>query len=75
MKRKTKTELLKDVVEAHTDLNIFAAIVAILEGGTVSARAQPDDFKIIAMSVRAQQRCLARYDKARAALVAEQEKP
>lgn len=70
MTARRQADLLKAVVEAHTDLTVFASIVSILEGGTVSARAQPDDFKIIAMCQRAQQRCLTRYDKARDALSA-----
>lgn len=61
-------ELIKAAVEAHADLNIFAAVVAILEGGTVSASAQPDDFKVIALCNSAQQKCLRRYDRAIAAL-------
>lgn len=38
--KKTQKQLIQDAIEAHSDLNIFAAIVATLEGGTVSARAQ-----------------------------------
>lgn len=63
-----KNDPAKAMVQAHTDLNIFAAIVAILEGGTVSADAQPDDFKIIKLCQRAQAKCLRRYDRAHAAL-------
>jgi hypothetical protein len=43
---------------------VFASIVAILEGGTVSANAQPDDFKIIRICQAAQQKALHRYDRA-----------
>lgn len=68
MKPKAEKKLIRDAVEAHADLNVFAAVVALLEGGIVSAGAQPDDFKIIAMAQRAQQRCLARYDRAMNAL-------
>jgi hypothetical protein len=68
MKRKSKAEFLKDATEAHTDINMFAAVVAMLEGGTMSAGAQPDDFKIIALCKRAQQRCLHRFEQAHAAL-------
>lgn len=68
MKKKTPKQLVKDAVYAHADLNAFAAVVALLEGGIVSADAQPDDFKIIAMAQRAQQRCLSRYDRAMNAL-------
>lgn len=65
---RTKRALIKTAAEAYADLNIFAACVAILEGGTVSADAQPDDFKVIALCLKAQQRCLKRYDRAMAAL-------
>lgn len=64
MTPKRQKQLIREAVEAHSDLNIFAAVVAILEGGTMSAGAQPDDFKLIAMSKLAQDRCLARYDRA-----------
>lgn len=67
-KRKSQKQLVQDAVEAHSDLNVFAAVVSMLEGGTVSSSAQPDDFKIIAQCERAQQRCLVRYDAALAAL-------
>lgn len=68
MKRKSTKELVQDAVEAHSDLNIFGAIIAILEGGTVSARAQPDDFRIINLCQKAQTKCLRRYDRALEAL-------
>lgn len=68
MKKKTQKQLIRDAVEAHSDLNIFASVVAALEGGTLSGAAQPDDFKIIAIAQRAQQRCLVRYDRAMNAL-------
>ncbi len=67
-KRKTRGDLAEEVAKAHTDLNIFAAIEATLEGGIVSADVQPDDFAIIRICQRAQQRCLRRYDNALAAL-------
>lgn len=70
MKRKSAKDFIKDAVEAHTDLNIFEAVVAILEGGTVSARAQPYDFRVIALCMRAEQQCLRRYDRAISALLA-----
>lgn len=67
-KSKDRKRLIRDVVEAHADLNAFASVVALMEGGIVSSGAQPDDFKIIALAQRAQQRCLARYDHAMNAL-------
>lgn len=64
MKREPLEQLIKEAAKAHSDLNIFYGVVALLEGGTVSADAQPDDFKIIALAKRAAQRCLVRYDRA-----------
>ena len=58
----------QEMAEAHTDLSVFAAVVALLEGGLLSAGAQPDDFKIIALAKRAQVKCLRRFDRARAKL-------
>lgn len=70
MPRKTMTtqEAAKAMAQAHTDLNVFGAIVELLEGGLVSADVQPDDFRIIDLAKRAQQRCLRRYDEAEALL-------
>lgn len=59
-------EHIREANAAHTDLNIFAAVVALLEGGLVSSGAQPDDFKIIKLAQQAQARCLRRYDDAMA---------
>lgn len=59
---------LKALVEAHTDLNMFAAVVAMLEGSIVSVSAQPDEFKVIALCQKAQLKCLRRYDRALKAL-------
>lgn len=61
-------KLLKAMTEAHTDLNIFEACIAILEGGTVSSDAQPYDFKVIELCRKAEQQCLRRFDRARDAL-------
>lgn len=53
-----------EAARAHTDLNIFAAVVSLLEGGHVSSDVQPFDFRIIRLAQQAQQRCLKRYDDA-----------
>lgn len=66
--RKTQKQLVKDAAAAHSDLNIFAAIVEMLEGGTVSSDAEPYDAKVISLCQRAQQQCLRRYDRAMNAL-------
>lgn len=59
-----KGEFIKAAAKAHSDLNIFAAVVAMLEGGTLSSDVQAIEFQIIAICQRAQQKCLARYDRA-----------
>lgn len=66
---KRRSELLKEISEAYADLNMFAAVVALLEGGTMSAGAQPYDFRIIKLCQQAQQKCLRRHDRARDALL------
>lgn len=68
MNQKARRAMIKEAVEAHNDLNIFEAVVAILEGGTVSAGAQPYDFRVIAICKKAQQECLRRYHRAMDAL-------
>lgn len=67
-KRKTRRDLAKDAAEARSDLNIFYGVIALLEGGTVSARSNPHDFKIIDRCRKASEQCLRRYDRAMAAL-------
>jgi hypothetical protein len=62
--KKTAAQWAKEAAVARSDLNIFAAVVALLEGGTVSADANPDDFAVIKRCQSAQQRCLRRYDRA-----------
>lgn len=61
-------ELIKEAAAALSDLNVLASIVAILEGGTVSADVQPTDFKIIKICQAEMNRCLRRFDRACAAL-------
>lgn len=68
MKKKTQKDWIKEAADAKSDLNIFAAVAAIMEGGTLSTDSQDDEFKFVAMSQRAQKRCLTRYDRAMDAL-------
>ncbi len=50
----------------HSDLNIFAAIVAILEGGTIyTANGRVTAARIISTCKAAQQRALQSYDRAK----------
>lgn len=50
--------------KAHSDLNIFAAIVALLEGGTVSTESDRVAQRIIEICQKHQAACLRRYDRA-----------
>lgn len=59
---------IKEANDAISDLNMFAAIVAILEGGSMSSGSHSDQFRIIKQAQNAQARCMHRYDKAMAAL-------
>ena len=55
---------------SHSDLNIFAAIVAILEGGCIY-RSNATAQKIIGICQREQQKLLRDYDQAVADILAE----
>jgi hypothetical protein len=68
MAKAKRDDLMAAMTEAHTDLVVFESIIAILEGGTVSARVQPYDFKVIALCKKAQQQSLKQFDRAREAL-------
>lgn len=64
-----KKDPVQVAVEAHTNLNIFGAIIAILEGGSIyGGTAQAAADAIIQRCQREQQRQLAEYDRALAAL-------
>lgn len=56
----------EEAAHAHTTLNIFAAIVKILEGGTVyNQSGQRTAARIIAICEQEQQRQLIIYDRER----------
>lgn len=62
---KTRHSLVKDAVEAHSNLNTYAAVVALLEGGTVHGGRHGPASRIIAICKKAQQDELIRFDRAR----------
>jgi len=64
MKKRSARDNLKDANEAHSDLNLFAAIVALLESGLNSAHTHRAADRIIAISQAEQSKCLARMDRA-----------
>lgn len=60
-----KPDYIKEAAQAHTNLNVFASVVSILEGGHLygcySDRAAQ---RIIDICKAEQDKCLARYDHA-----------
>ena len=67
--RKTSAQdLAAKVARAHTDLTIFYAVIAMLEGGTLGPDVNTDASRIIAACKRAAGRCLVRMDAANAKL-------
>jgi hypothetical protein len=64
-------EVVVKAAQCHTDLNIFAAIVSILEGGVIyTPYARRTSAKIISICQKEQQRLLQNYDAARRLLEA-----
>ena len=64
MKIKKSAEHAKAAARAHTDLNIFHGIIALLEGGLISSDSYPCADRIIAICKSEGAKCLARYDRA-----------
>lgn len=61
-------ELIDQAMRAHTDLNTFEAVVAIMEGGCIyDAGSHAAVSKIIAICRKEQQRLLRKQDAALAA--------
>jgi len=61
---KKRIEHCKAAARAHTDLNIFYGIIALLEGGLVSSQTYANADRIIAICKREAAKALVRYDKA-----------
>jgi hypothetical protein len=64
MRKKTLADHAKAAAKAHTDLNVFYGVIALMEGGLMSADSQSDVQRLIASCQRASAKCLARYDAA-----------
>lgn len=58
---------MKAAMSAHTNLHIFGAVIAIIEGGTLSSYSGTAPARIIAICHKEQQRLLKAMDKAVAA--------
>lgn len=61
---KTLKDRMHEASRAHCDLNIFYGVIALLEGGTISADADADKERIIAICRSASAKCLRRHDDA-----------
>lgn len=55
---------IKDAAEAHSDLNIFAAVAALMESSLVSSNCFGAESRIVHICHTEQAKCIARYDKA-----------
>ena len=50
--------------EAYSDLNVFAAVAALMESSLVSSNCHAAEARIVRICQAEQQKCLARYDRA-----------
>lgn len=61
-----KGDYVKEAAEAHTNLNVFASVVSILEGGHLyGATSDRAAQRIIELCKAEQSKCLAQFDRAR----------
>lgn len=61
-KPKTLKTYIDDAGRARSDLNIFYGVIALLEGGTISAESHAPAERIIAICRSASAKCLRRMD-------------
>ena len=71
--RKRPRDYVKAAARAHTDLNIFYGIIALLEGGLISSAGDRAAQRIIEICKRQGAKSLALYDKAIASTPQENE--
>lgn len=62
--RKKQRAWAQDAAVARCDLNVLYAVIAILEGGTVSAKVNATAERIIKACKSESAKCLTRYDHA-----------
>lgn len=61
-----KRDHVMEAARAHTNLNVFASVVSILEGGHLyGATSDRAAQRIIELCKAEQAKCLARFDRAR----------
>ncbi len=63
-KSKTPREYATDAAIARCDLNTLYAVIAVLEGGTISGRCSGAISRIIRECKKESGKCLNRYDRA-----------
>lgn len=61
-----KDDHVREAAKALADLNVFAAIVALLESGLNHSPTHKTASRIVKIAKDEQQRCLRRYDDAKA---------
>lgn len=66
MKKKSVRDLIKEAADARSDLNIFYAVISLMESSLVSSDCFPTESRIISICKTEAQRCLVRMDKATA---------
>lgn len=59
-----KGKSIKEAADAHSDLNIFAAVEALMESSLVSSACFPTEARIVKICQAEIQKCLSRYDRA-----------
>jgi hypothetical protein len=62
--------LVREAAQAHTDLNTLYGVIALLEGGTISAARAAAVERITRICKSEAQRCLNDYDRLTARIVA-----
>lgn len=73
--KKKPADHAKAACRAHTDLNIFYGIIALLEGGLIHQESYGAADRIIAICKSESQKCLVRYDRSIAAIPSHDARP
>lgn len=63
-KQKSVAENVSDAAEAHSDLSIFSAVIALMESSLVSSNAFSAEERIVTICKAETAKALARYDAA-----------
>lgn len=74
-KKKTQQQLVEDAAKAYSGLNVFYAVIALMESSLVSSNCFSTESRIVTICKAEGTRCLKRYDRALAALATPPESP